>query len=194
MPTFPPMTTPPATRPSRKAGRRSKLTPETHEAIVKAVRAGASYEAAAGAAGIDESTLYRWLREAEGEEAPQDKRQFHHDLMRARAEVEVRVVAASVMKGALGGYELERTTEFRPDGTKVEKVKYAPADPRAGLDFLARRDPARWGRRNPVELSGPDGGPIQVQSSTIHELTARLHEELAAIEDAVDAEVVEDGD
>lgn len=186
------MTTPQATRAPRRAGRRSKLTPETHEAIVKAVRAGASYEAAAGAAGITETTLYRWLREAEEDGAPPAKRQFQHDLMRARAEVEVRVVAASVMKGAIGGYELERVTEFKPDGTRVERVKYAPADPRAGLDFLARRDPARWARRNPVELSGPDGGPIQVQSATIHELTARLHEELVALEDTVEAEVIED--
>lgn len=193
------MTTPPAIEPRRTGGRRSKLTPETHEAIVKAVRAGATFEGAAGAAGVDESTLYRWLREAEQEDAPDWKFQFHHDLYRARAEVEVRIVAASVMKSAIGGYEVERTTITKPDGTVEERVKYAPADGRVGLDFLARRDPARWARRNPVEISGPGGGPVQVQSATIQQLSARLHEELAALTgenegDVVEADLVYDDD
>lgn len=185
------MTTPPATQTPR-GGRKSKLTPETHDTIVKAVRAGATFENAAQAAGIDESTLYKWLREAERNEAPDWKIQFHQDLYRARAEVEVRVVAASVMKSAIGGYELERTTITKPDGTVEERVKYAPADGRVGLDFLARRDPARWARRNAVEVSGPGGGPVQVQAATIQDLSVRLHEELAAlaVENAVDAEVL----
>lgn len=185
------MTTPPEIESRRPGGRRSKLTPETHDAIVRAVRAGATHEAAAGAAGIDESTLYRWLREAEAEDAPADKRQFHQDLARARAEVEVRVVAGSVMRGIMGGYELEKTTLTRPDGTVEERVRYAPADPRTGLEFLARREPSRWGRRNPVEISGPGGGPVLVQTAVIHELSARLFEELTADDDVeIEAEVL----
>jgi transposase-like protein len=188
------MTTPQTTEPRRTGGRRSKLTPETHEAIVKAVKAGASFENAAQAAGIDESTLYRWLRDGETEDASEVKRQFREDLYRAHAEVEVRVVAASVMKSALGGYVIEETTVTKPDGTVETRVKRAPADGRVGLDLLARRDPARWARRSPVEISGPGGGPIQVQATTIQELSARLHEELAGLEDAVDAELVDESE
>jgi hypothetical protein len=190
------MTTPPAITAPRPGGRRGKLTPQTHEAIVKAVKAGASLENAAGAAGIHEATLYRWLQEGEADDGAEAKREFREDLLRARAEVEVRVVAASVMKSALGGYELERTTVTRPDGTVEERVKYAPADGRVGLDFLARRDPGRWARRNPVEISGPGGGPVQIQAATIQELSVRLHEELAAVadENAVDAEIVYDNE
>lgn len=177
----------------RPGGRKSKLTPETHDAIVKAVRAGATYEAAAGAAGIDESTLYRWLREGESEDGPADKRQFRHDLMRARAEVEVRVVAGSVMRGIMGGYEVEKTTLTRPDGTVEERVRYAPADPRTGLEFLARREPSRWGRRTPLEISGPGGGPVQVQAATIQELTVRLYEELTTGE-TIEGEILDEED
>lgn len=178
--------------PRRTGGRRSKLTPETHSAIVKAVRAGATFENAAQAAGVDESTLYRWLRDAELAGAPTWKRQFREDIYQARASVEVHVVAGSIMKAALGGYEIERTTVTRPDGTVEERVRLAPADGRVGLDFLSRRDPARWARRNPVEISGPGGGPVQVQAATIQELSTRLYEELGAIEDAVDAEILAD--
>lgn len=185
------MTTP---QPARTGGRRSKLTPETHDAIVRAVRAGATFENAAQAAGIGETTLYRWLQEAEEDDAPEAKREFREDLFRARAEVEVRVLAGSVMKAAMGGYVIEETTITKPDGSVETRIKRAPADGRVGLDLLARRDPGRWARRNPVELSGPGGGPIQVQSTTIQELSARLAEELAELEDAVDGEIVEDGE
>jgi len=185
------MTTPAPRR--RTGGRRTKLTPETHDRIVNAVRAGATFNAAAGVAGIDESTLYRWLREAEQPNAPAWQRQFHQDLYRARDELEIRVVAGSVMKGALGGYVVEESTETRRDGTVVERKRYAPADARAGLEILARRFHDRgWGRQ-PTELSGPGGGAIQVEhSATLNELAERLHAELNG-GDVVDGEVV-DGD
>lgn len=175
----------------RTGGRRTKLTPETHERIITAVRAGATFDAAAGAAGVDQSTLYRWLREAEHPEAPAWKRQFRYDIYRARDELEIRIVAGSVMKGALGGYVLEETTETRRDGTVVERRRYAPADARSGLEILARRFHDRgWGRQ-PTELAGPGGGAIQVEhSAALGELAARLHEEMA-VEGAPEGEVLE---
>ncbi|MFF4777669.1 transposase [Microtetraspora fusca] len=186
------MTAPPAQR----HGRRTKLTADVHERIVAAVRAGATFEGAAGAAGIDESTLYRWLREAEASGAPAWKRQFRQDLYRARDEVEVRVVAGSVMKAAIGGYVVKRVTRTRPDGTVETEEQIAPADGRVGLELLARRFHDRWGRRQPIEVSGPGGGPIQVEhGATIADLAARLHAEYlgasGALENIVEGEIVD---
>lgn len=182
----------------RTGGRRSKLTPEVHDRIINAVRAGATFEAAAGAAGIAEWTLYRWLQEAEADGAPAWKRAFREDLYRARDELEVRVVAGSVMKAAMGGYVVKRVTRRKPDGTIEEEEQTAPADGRVGLEILARRFWDRgWGRQ-PTEVSGPGGGAIQVEhSASIGELAQRLHAELAAIDggvgDVVEADVVEQG-
>ena len=41
--------------------------------------------------------------------------------------------------------------------------QHMPEDYRAIRDFLERRFPERWGRKDKVqqEISGPDGGPIQ---------------------------------
>ncbi|MFB9880914.1 hypothetical protein ACFFMN_23430 [Planobispora siamensis] len=186
------MTTTP--QPRSRGGRRGKLTPETHKRIIDAVRAGATYEGAAGAAGIPEGTLYRWLREAEQPGAPAWKRQFRQDITRARDEVEVRVAAGSVMKAALGGFELERTTIHRPDGTVEEKVRYAPPDGRVGLEILGRRFRDRGWARERVEVTGADGGPIHIQHATIAELAERLHAELTGGDDGdvVEVEVVVD--
>ncbi|MFQ5592173.1 MAG: transposase [Phycisphaerae bacterium] len=47
--------------------RPTKLTPEVHAAIIEAIELGATYEHAAGYAGIDESTFYRWRNRGEAE-------------------------------------------------------------------------------------------------------------------------------
>lgn len=177
----------PATR--RTGGRKTKLTPETQERIIAAVRAGATMEAAAGAAGIGESTLYRWLQEAAQPGAPRWKREFREALQRARDELEVRLVAGSVLKAALGGYVVKRVTRVRPDGTQETEEQFAPADGRVGLEVLARRFRDRGWGRTPVEVSGPNGGPVQVATATIRELAQRLEARLG--EDVVDGEVVE---
>jgi transposase-like protein len=181
----------------RTGGRRSKLTPEIHDRIVNAVRAGATFNAAAGAAGISERTLYNWINEAEEPNAPSWKVQFLQDLYRARDELEVRVVAGSVMKAAMGGYVVKRVTRRKPDGTVEEEEQTAPADGRVGLEILARRFWDRgWGRQ-PTEVSGPGGGAIQVEhSASIGELAQRLHAELSALggsTEVVEGDVVEQG-
>lgn len=47
--------------------RKGKLTPERYEAIVKYVRAGACINHAANAVGIDDKTLYEWLKRGAAE-------------------------------------------------------------------------------------------------------------------------------
>lgn len=169
----------PGTRPARPVGRRSKLTPERHAIIVEAIRDGATLDAAAGAAGVDERTLYRWLADAEQPGARKALRQFRQDVYRARDELEVRVARDSVLKSAIGGYVVKEVTRYKPDGTEEHEQQIAPADGRVGLEMLARRFPDRWARRASVEVSGPGGGAIQVEhSAVLASLAERLHREL----------------
>ncbi len=117
-------------------GRPSKLTPERQERIVELIRAGNYMEIAAQAAGIDVSTLYRWLQR--GEKARSGKyRQFRDAVMRARVEAEARAVVV-VQKAALDDW-------------------------RAASWWLERAFPDRWGRRQKLEHSGPEGGPIPAE-------------------------------
>jgi hypothetical protein len=54
----------PRRKPTNRGGRPSKFTTPAVVAITGALIAGESFEAAAHAAGIGQSTLYRWLAKA----------------------------------------------------------------------------------------------------------------------------------
>jgi hypothetical protein len=56
-----------------------------------------------------------------------------------------------------------------PDGEPVVERTLAPPDGKLALEVLGRKFPDRWGRRETarVELSGPDGGSVQVESSVV---------------------------
>lgn len=67
--------------------RPTKLTPELSDQIVDALKDGAYVETAAEAAGIDDSTLYRWLDW--GAEGKEPYAAFCEAVIRARAEAEL---------------------------------------------------------------------------------------------------------
>jgi len=114
-----------------KMARPSKLTPEVTKRLTEAIRAGNYYEAACGYAGIGYSTFRAWM--VRGEKAKSGKyREFVEAITRAEYEAEVRMVAMW--------------------------QKHMPEDYRAIRDFLERRYPERWGRRNlNIEHSGEIG-------------------------------------
>jgi hypothetical protein len=117
-------------------GRPSKLSDEVTERVVSAVRAGNYAEAACQAAGIGQSTYYRWM--ARGAQEPGSAYAgFREAVLRAEAEAEVHAVAL---------------------------VRRAMADDwRAAIAYLERRHPVRWRSRQQTELVGPGGGPLQTQ-------------------------------
>ena len=106
-------------------GRRSKLTPEVHDKIVAAIRAGNYAKVAAEYAGISERTFYTWIQRG-SEETDGIYTRFAEAVQRATSEAEVRAVAM---------------------------VQQHMADSwQAAMTFLERRCPQRWGRRDRIQV------------------------------------------
>lgn len=115
------------------------FTPEARQAICDVVRAGNYIETAAAFAGIHKDTLYEWLKRGRGdilEERETDHAQFVHDLEQALAQGEVRDLAII--------------------GKAAEKVWQAAAW------RLERRMPDKYGKRQRIDHSTPDGKPFTV--------------------------------
>lgn len=99
--------------------RPTKLTPETQNAIIKALRIGATRKTAAEAAGVDYRTFLNWLER--GDEAQKGIYfQFFQSVSVAESEAFLKYTSI-IAKAAQGG-------EWR-----------------AALEFLKRRDREHWG-------------------------------------------------
>jgi hypothetical protein len=116
-------------------GRPSKLTPEVHAHIVKAIKIGNYAQVAARSAGIGETTFYRWLEQGEAEEAG-----IYRDFWEAVKEAE----AASEM-------------------TAVQHILNAMEGSwQAAMTYLERRYSDRWKRRDRQEISNTPNEPYKV--------------------------------
>jgi len=82
-------------------GRRTKFTPEVRAKIIQAIESGNTREAASGFAGIDDGTLYTWLRKGRAAKSGQ-YREFLKAVTRAESRAEVGFVNV-VAKAAKGG-------------------------------------------------------------------------------------------
>lgn len=193
------------------AGRNSKFTKSTKNKIYKAIREGEPYKIAAAYAGIGQSTFQMWKAKAVACSQVNnwidvDKKhnikdeadfleflEFLEELTRAQAGGEV-ARAARIAKAGRGGIkETEERVTVRdtitPQGQIVqlnEKVvitrKLAP-DWRADAFVQSVRHPERWAKKDKHEISGPDGGAIEVQSSPpdLDKLSSDELEKLAQI-------------
>lgn len=170
-------------RPRKRTGRPPALTPDTRDRIVSAVRAGNYLTTAAALAGVSTSSVYRWLEKAEEPGSRKEYREFRDALARARAEAEARVVA-TIMRGVTGGAVVKEVTRTLPNGAVETERQVAPPNPREGLEFLSRAFPDRWARRQALEVTGADGGPLRVEHSAgIAALAERLRASLDELAD-----------
>lgn len=102
------------------SGRKTKLTPETSETILRAVRMGAYIETACAAAGVDAGTMRDWLKRGAAEESG-----IYHDFNEGyrRAEADAELLDLALVSRA------------------------AASDWKAAAWKLARRYPERYGDR-----------------------------------------------
>ena len=128
-------------------GRSTKLTDSTWARIKGSVEDGNYARTAALAAGIGETTFYRWRQQG-----AQDRREgrrtrlahFDEDLEAAQARAEE--------------YHLEQITQAA-QGNDAK-----PSDWKAAAWLLERKYPDRFARRTAREISGPGGGPVQMDA------------------------------
>lgn len=152
---------------ARPAHRPHKFIPETVGLLMKGVRAGLPYHLAAEAAGIGETTFYEWQRGEFPRGADKDlKAHFAEDLMRAKGGSAARLM--------------------------ILVNNAAAEDWRAAAWILERRFPQDFGKQL-LELSGPDGGPMQVEVSTLQRVILRALERHPDARQEVAAALVEAG-
>jgi hypothetical protein len=138
-------------------GRPTKLTPTVERAVCKAVRAGNYIETAAALAGINKDTLYDWLKRGAREATRIDA---GHEPDAGEAPY---VQFSDAVKKALAESE----------SADLRRIERAGADQwQAAAWRLERRFPDRWGRQR-VEVTGKDGGPLEV---TLEERAAKRRE------------------
>jgi hypothetical protein len=141
----------------RLMGRPDLLDSEKADALIKHLSVGNNIETACELAGIGSTTYFRWMQTGAQEDAPERYKEFRERATRARAEAEARNV--------------------------VIVQQAARNDWRAAAWYLERSKPDRWRRRDGLELTGANGGPIQSEVVTSDEGRARVTEiidELAA--------------
>ena len=121
-------------------GRKTKLTAELQDEMVRVVRAGNYIETACDYVGIHRVTFHRWMQRGErGWKIDEPFCYFRNAILQARAAAEIESVArirASARKGNL------------------EDDKF----------FLTHAYSERWGtQRVKTEVSGPEGEPLTVK-------------------------------
>lgn len=124
----------------RTGGRPSKLARPVAARLLELVARGVAVEAAAGAAGVGESTVYRWLARGREPDAPTEFREFREAVKRARASAEATFTLQLAERGAEG-------------------------DTRALLALLRRVAPQRWSER--AELDVRVAG--QLEADVVHQ-------------------------
>lgn len=157
------------TQKSKREGRPTLLNDDVQDTIVTAVRLGMYLDDAASMAGISRQTLFRWLawgRDAnereEGGETLNDRDTLYRDFCdaveKARADAVMRNVGIIQKAAQDGSWQ-------------------------ASAWYLERTNPRKWGRHETVEITGAEGGPIQVETTVKDALRAKFEAaERAALE------------
>lgn len=161
--------------------------PDKRARFLDAHRLGLPIEQAAAFAGLDHSTVHEWIARGEGRDprgrgSTPETRAFVEDLARARAEQHT-VDVLLIENAARGGAEIERRTIRRANGETEVVVRRSPPDWRAAAWLLERRYRELYARPQQVEVTGAEGGPVQLSGGFANEseLARRLESALRAL-------------
>lgn len=138
--------------PARKQGRHTLLNETRKEAISTMLKAGAYVDDACRAVGIHRATFYNWMQRGN----------VQRERLNAGLEIEpneaqyldfLDTVEEADAEGIIG--HLMNIDNAAKNGTW-----------QASAWILERKQPKKWGRYDRTEISGPDGGAIQINVST----------------------------
>lgn len=134
----------------------NKLTDEVREELVKALRAGAPPEVAAAYAGVVRKTYYNWLEQ--GRAAINNANGNLGEVLASDPHAQF-VVAVD---NALAQFVVGNLTEIGLSGRLDRDGQW-----QALAWQLERRFPAFFGRKTRHEITGKDGGPIQLDHAIV---------------------------
>jgi transposase-like protein len=142
-----------------------KYDPTRHpDTITALARLGLTDAQIAHDLGISTKTLYQWKKKyvAVGEALREGKSHADGQVMLAH------------YKRATGYTYIEKKTTIFPDGSRrVETTeKHIPADPTMISMWERLRMPKYWQDTQKMEVTGAEGGPLQVRMMTDEELVA----------------------
>lgn len=187
----------------QRARTRGLHNPEVENLLVEAIKGGNHVTNACHLAGIDQSTLYRWLRRADDvdelltadpERTDLDERDWRYlrlreRLTKARADAQAMAVDATrrqIVGGQLIAEEPALSGDGLPiydDGKLVYRRQWTQPDGRLALQFLGLSFPREWGK-NPatrLEIVAADGaggaGPgsaLDAATDAVGAIAARL--------------------
>lgn len=121
--------------------RLTSLTPDIQERIVKLIEKGNYIEVACRACGICTATYYNWL--ARGEAGEEPFLGFLEAIQDAEAIAETRMVET-----------INKVASSDEDNT---------GDWKAAMEYLGRKLPDRWGRKERIEHVGDKDKPINIK-------------------------------
>ena len=137
----------------KKTGRPSKYKAAYNKQAHKLCLLGATDKELADFFEVSESTLNLWKLK---------KRGFSESLKEAKEEADAKVVKSLYQRAR--GYEHEAThfSAYEGDVTATTYTKHYAPDTTACIFWLKNRDKDNWKDRLSQELTGADGGPIQI--------------------------------
>lgn len=145
-----------AERGKNVGGRPTEYKPEYDEQCYKLCLLGATDKEMADFFKVSESTLNLWKDKHEG---------FSESLTRGKILADANI-AKSLYHRAKGYEHVETiTATFQGKITDtMDVIKHYPPDTPAATLWLKNRQPAKWRDTQNIEVSGPNGQPIALQS------------------------------
>lgn len=138
----------------RKKGQPTKYKPEFTEQVKMLCFLGATDEQLAIFFKVCELTINNWKK---------DHPDFFESIKNAKLDADHQI-GKSLFQRALG-YEHPEERVFCSEGeiTTHQTTKHYPPDTQAIRLWLLNRQPKEWRDPSQLEVTGPDGGPIQSQ-------------------------------
>jgi len=131
-----------------KTGRKTKLTPELKEQIIKYIEAGNYAKVACQAVGISEFIYYYWKRQGKKAEEKLEEGKKLTDRENELYQL----------------YQSIRGAEARAEIRNVTSINLAARkDWRAALEMLARKYHKRWGTKTIKQIGGTGEEPIKIE-------------------------------
>lgn len=172
-----------AERPRSLGGRPTEYKPEFCQVAAEMALNGSTDEEIAHECGVDVRTLYRWRGKHEA---------FRQSLVWGKENCDERVERGLYARAV--GYTYDAVKIFQNDGIPVivPFKEHVPPDVGAGKLWLTNRKRSEWADTTRQEVSGPGGGPIQVEDVSKLDLARWIAHQLTQAQAAPKALEVEE--